>query len=140
MDKTGTTGRAEPGQAHARALRFEPARLQLARLNASGVSLRQVWEDLSELVTSALDVDRIGVWVLIDERRALRCRYLYQRSNHQMFHGAVLRAQDFPSYFDAIDARRTIAAAHATSADLTKELREQCCLEGSRQRPRCLVL
>jgi two-component system cell cycle sensor histidine kinase/response regulator CckA len=124
MDNTGMTGRYDATQVNARALRFEPARLQLAKLNASGVALRQVWEDLSELVTSALDVDRVGVWVLIDEGRAIRCRYLYQRSSHQMFQGAVLRAQDFPGYFRAIDARRTIAAAHVATSDLTKELRQ----------------
>lgn len=117
-------GRHDPSQSPSRALRFEPARLQLAKLNAGGVSLRQVWEDLSDLVTGALDVDRIGVWVLIDEGRAIRCRYLYQRSNRQMFQGAVLRAQDFPGYFDAIGARRTIAATHVASSDLTRELRQ----------------
>ena len=85
MGNTGMTGRSDPAHVNTRALRFEPARLQLARLSAHGVPLRQVWEDLSELVTGALDVDRIGVWVLIDEGRALRCRYLYQRSNQQMF-------------------------------------------------------
>jgi signal transduction histidine kinase len=124
MDNTGPLGRYDSTQRDARALRFEPARLQLARLNAVGTSLRQVREDLSELVTKALDVDRIGVWVLIDEGRAIRCRYLYQRSSHQMFQGAVLRAQDFPDYFRAIEARRTIAATHATSSELTKELRQ----------------
>ena len=124
MDNTGLSGRHEPAPAHARALRFEPARLQLARLSASGVTLRQVWEDLSDLVTSALDVDRIGVWVLIDEGHAIRCQYLYQRSNQQMFQGVVLRDQDFPGYFRAIEARRTIAAAYAGSSDLTKELRQ----------------
>lgn len=124
MDSTGLSGRHEPAPPHARALRFEPARLQLARLSASGVTLRQVWEDLSDLVTSALDVDRIGVWVLIDEGHAIRCQYLYQRSNQQVFQGAVLREQDFPGYFQAIEARRTIAAAYAASSDLTKELRQ----------------
>jgi two-component system, cell cycle sensor histidine kinase and response regulator CckA len=124
MDSTGTIGRHDPSPPGSRALRFEPARLQLAKLNAGGVALRQVWEDLSDLVTGALDIDRIGVWVLIDEGRAIRCRYLYQRSNQQMFQGAVLRAQDFPSYFDAIGARRTIAATHVASSDLTKELRQ----------------
>jgi signal transduction histidine kinase len=107
-----------------RALRFEPARLQLARLHASGVSLRRVWEDLAELVTNALDVDRVGVWVLIDNDTAIRCRYLYQRSNHQTYQGAVLRAQDFPGYFRALEGRRTIAATHASSSELTHELRE----------------
>lgn len=124
MDNTGLGGRFEPANANARVLRFESARLQLARLRASGVSLRQLWKDLSELVSSALDIDRIGVWVLIDEGRAIRCRYLYQRSNREIYQGAVLRAQDFPGYFRAIEARRTIAAAHAASSDLTHELRE----------------
>ena len=124
MDNTGKTGRTEFAYSNPRALRFEPARLQLARLRADSVSLRQVWEDLSELVTGALAVDRIGVWVLIDEGRALRCRYLYQHSNQQTFQGAVLREQDFPGYFGALTARRTIAAAHAASSDLTRELRQ----------------
>jgi two-component system, cell cycle sensor histidine kinase and response regulator CckA len=124
MDNAGIGGgRNEPKHTNLRALRFEPARLQLARLHAIGVSLRQVWEDLAELVTEALNVDRIGVWVLIDEGRAIRCRYLYQRSNRQMFQGAVLRAQDFPSYFSAIEGRRTIAATHVATSELTKELR-----------------
>lgn len=124
MDNSGLSGRIDAPSASLRALRFEPARLQLARLHSSGVSLRQVWEDLAELVTNALDVERIGVWVLIDEGRAIRCRYLYQRSNHQTFQGAVLQAQDFPDYFRAIDARRTIAATNASSSELTQQLRE----------------
>jgi two-component system, cell cycle sensor histidine kinase and response regulator CckA len=124
MDNQGLSGRFEAKSSNPRALRFEPARLQLAKLHSGGISLRQVWEDLSELVTQALDVDRIGLWVLIDEGRAIRCSYLYQRSSHQIFQGAVLRAQDFPGYFAAIEARRTIAATHVASSDLTQELRE----------------
>jgi two-component system cell cycle sensor histidine kinase/response regulator CckA len=120
----GDAGRFVSNPVSGRALRFEPARLQLAKLSASGVSLREVWEDLAELVTSALDVDRVGVWVLIDDGHAIRCRYLYQRSSHQTFQGAVLRSQDFPGYFEAIEARRTIAATHAMSSELTKELRD----------------
>ncbi len=123
MEKTGLSSR-QPTEAKLRALRFEPARLQLARLHASGVSLRQVWEDLAELVANALEVDRIGVWVFIDEGRAIRCRWLFQRSNHETYQGAVLHAQDFPGYFQAIESRRTIAATHADASELTRELRE----------------
>ena len=104
---------------------FERARLELARLHASGgVSLREVWRNLADLVANALDVDRVGVWVLIDEGRALRCRYLLQRSSKDLFQGAVLRAQDFPEYFDALRARRTLPAADALTSGLTRELRE----------------
>jgi two-component system cell cycle sensor histidine kinase/response regulator CckA len=104
---------------------FERARLELARLHASGgVSLREVWLKLASLVANALDVDRVGVWVLVDEGRAIRCRYLLQRSSKDLFQGAVLRAQDFPEYFDALRARRTLPAADAQTSGLTRELRE----------------
>lgn len=124
MDEPRFGARHEPTQSNLRALRFEPARLQMARLHGRGVTLLQVWEDLAELVTNALDIDRIGVWVFIDEGRAIRCRYLFQRSNHQTYQGAVLRAQDFPGYFHALEGRRTIAATYASSSELTSELRE----------------
>jgi|HigsolmetaAR202D_1030399.scaffolds.fasta_scaffold00245_39 two-component system cell cycle sensor histidine kinase/response regulator CckA len=113
-----------PAPSDATSLRFEPARLKLARLHARGVPLRELWESLAQIVTEALDIDRIGVWVVIDEGRAIRCRYLYQRSNREMFQGAVLRAQDFPAYFEALESRRTIAASHVLESELARELRQ----------------
>jgi len=113
------------GQVSEQTRLFERARLELARLHASGgVSLREVWLKLASLVANALDVDRVGVWVLVDEGRAIRCRYLLQRSSKDLFQGAVLRAQDFPEYFDALRARRTLPAADAQTSGLTRELRE----------------
>lgn len=104
---------------------FEQSRLQLARLHASeGASLREVWLQLARLVTTALDVDRIGVWVLVDEDRALRCRYLFQRSNSELFQGAILRAADFPEYFGAIQSRRSLPADDAQNSTLTRNLSE----------------
>lgn len=104
---------------------FEHARLQLARLHAGGnASLREVWLELAQVVSQALDVDRVGVWVLVDAGRALRCRYLLQQSSNDVFQGAVLRAQDFPEYFAALHARRTLPAADARKSCMTHELRE----------------
>ncbi len=114
--------RLEPLAAPEPALRFEPARLQLARLHARGVPLHQVWADLAQIVTQALDVDRIGVWVFIDEGRAIRCRYLFQRSTRQTYQGAVLRARDFPDYFRAAEGRRTVAATQTSSSEFTRDL------------------
>ncbi|HMN46049.1 MAG TPA: ATP-binding protein [Povalibacter sp.] len=103
--------------------RFEQARLRLARLDAGGeVPLHDLWLQLARCVVEALDIDRIGVWVLVDEGRALRCRYLFQRSSGQVFQGAVLRQQDFPRYFEALQALRTLPATHAGESTLTGEL------------------
>ncbi|MGH8176892.1 MAG: ATP-binding protein [Steroidobacter sp.] len=115
-------GRQGRGGEHA--AQFDAALMQLARLNgATGASLREVWLEVASLAARTLDVDRVGAWTLIDEGRALRCCYLLQRSSHQIFQGAVLRAQDFPNYFRAMEERRTIAADDAIDSRLTGELR-----------------
>lgn len=104
--------------------RFEHARLQLARLHGTEANLREVWLALADLVSDALDVDRIGVWVLVNEGRALRCRYLFQRSSHELFQGVVLHAQDFPAYFAALQSFRTLPADDARNLEVTQELRD----------------
>jgi signal transduction histidine kinase len=103
---------------------FEAGRMQLARLHASpGATLRDLWLELAGVAARELGVDRVGVWILVDEGRALRCRYLLQYSNHQVFQGVVLRAQDFPSYFQAMQEQRTIVAGDLHDSQLTNELR-----------------
>jgi two-component system cell cycle sensor histidine kinase/response regulator CckA len=102
---------------------LESARLELARLHIrDGQTLRDAWVQLAETAARALRVERVGCWTLIDEGRALRCRHLWQRSNHQLFQGAVLRRQDFPAYFDAMGERRAVVANDALSSDVTAEL------------------
>lgn len=104
---------------------FDAARMQLARLHASPDSrLRDLWLELAEITARALNVERVGVWILADEGRVLRCRYLLQYSSHQVFQGAVLRSQDFPAYFQALQEQRTIAAGDALGSPITGELRQ----------------
>lgn len=108
-----------------RSAELDAARLELARLHAySGQSLRDVWVQLAEIAAQALRVERVGCWTLIDEGRALRCRYLLQRSDRQVFQGVVLRQQDFPSYFAAMSEHRAIVADDATGSELTSQLYE----------------
>jgi signal transduction histidine kinase len=104
---------------------FEAPRMQLAKLHANPTSrLRDLWLQLAEIAARTLSVERVGVWILADEGRVLRCRYLLQFSSQQVFQGAVLRAQDFPSYFQALEQQRTIAADDALGATTTGELRD----------------
>lgn len=104
---------------------FDLARLELAKLHATTEHpLEEVWNQVAEIASTTLDVDRIGAWILVDGGKALRCRYLRQRSNREVFEGAVLRAQDFPTYFAALVDQRTIAADDAMDSPSTAELRE----------------
>jgi two-component system, cell cycle sensor histidine kinase and response regulator CckA len=104
---------------------LDQARLALAKLHAEdGQTLRDLWVSLAQIAVEALQVERVGVWTLIDEGRALRCRYLLQRSNQELFQGAILRRRDFPVYFDAMGEKRAIVANDALSTETTQQLRE----------------
>lgn len=81
-------------------------------------------EDSAAFEAARLQLDRIGVWVLSEEDRALRCRYLLQRSSGELFQDVVLRSQDFPEYFAALFERRVIAASDALKSPLTHALYE----------------
>ena len=108
-----------------RSAEFEAARIELARLNAgSAATVREIWLSVASLAARTLDVDRVGLWMLVDQPRALRCRYLLQRSSHQVFQGAMLRAQDFPSYFRALEQVRVITSNDAGNQPMTRELGE----------------
>jgi two-component system cell cycle sensor histidine kinase/response regulator CckA len=105
---------------------FEEARLELARLSVEGheASLRDVARRVTELAAHTLSVERVGIWVLNDDRTALRCYDLFERSKGEHSEGAVLCIQDFPIYFQALETRREIPADLAPTDPLTQELGE----------------
>lgn len=105
--------------------RCDQASLQLARLRVDGdPTLRKAWRSLSVIVADALQVERIGIWLTIDNGQAIRCEHLYQASVGQSFHGVVLRANDFPEYFAAMEHHRIIVANDARTMPVTASLRE----------------
>ena len=98
--------------------------MELARLHGGGAaSLLEMWLQVAQLAADTLKVERIGVWLLIDEDRAIRCRYLLQHSNCEVFQGAVLRKQDFPKYFEGLAVHRCVAVDDAQGSPLSSELR-----------------
>jgi signal transduction histidine kinase len=106
---------------------FEEARLELARLTLGGhddASRRELAQRIIELAAKTLDVERVGIWVLNDDRTVLRCHDLFERSKNAHSEGAVLHSQDFPTYFEALETRREIPADLAPTDPLTQELGE----------------
>jgi signal transduction histidine kinase len=102
---------------------YEVARLRMARTRvAGGASLHAVLQEACGLAARTLGVDRVGIWLLVDDGRALRCFHCYERSKDQHSEGAVLRAADFPNYFRALEERRDIPAARALENPMTHEL------------------
>jgi two-component system, cell cycle sensor histidine kinase and response regulator CckA len=110
---------SEPPPEHHRAT--ETARLALVQLS-SDLPLAAVFSRACELAAAAISVERVGVWLYVDDRTALRCVNLYERSRNEHSPGAVLWVADFPSYFKALSIRKAVPAEFATADPRTSEL------------------
>ena len=99
----------------------ERARLELTHLSPD-LPLEQMFRKVCEICAHTLDVERVGVWLLIDHRRAIRCANLYERSRAGHSSGALLQVDDFPTYFAALPVRKAVPAEVAAEEPWTAEL------------------
>lgn len=87
------------------------ARLDLTRLRIEdGVRLETVFERVTETAADILNVERVGVRLMVDQRRALRCVDLFDRSKKSHSSGVTLQVKDFPEYFSVLERRKTLPA------------------------------
>lgn len=100
---------------------MEQALVELAQFPPEA-SLDAVFRRVCELSAEALDVERVGVWLFIDDRTVLRCANLFERSKAAHSSGAVLRVSDFPNYFASLKLRKSVPASVAASEPWTSEL------------------
>ena len=101
------------------------ARLQVARLRVdSKLSLSDIFARVTELCAQTLEVERAGIWMLVDDNRILKCADLYENSKGLHTSGATLHVDDFPDYFEALARRKTVAAEVAKTAPHTGGLAE----------------
>ena len=75
-------------------------------------------------VTQTLNVERASVWLYTEERRAIRCIELYERSPQKHSAGIELTAIDYPVYFQTIEQERIVAADNAQEDSTTREFTE----------------
>lgn len=99
----------------------EAARLALTKLPAE-TRLVEAFARACELAADAMSVERVGVWLYVDDRTALRCANVYERSSREHSTGAILRVADFPTYFSSLKIRKAVPAEIATMDPRTAEL------------------
>ncbi len=133
---TGVESRPTPGFYHDDEVRapgdgegsrafYQNALLRLSRLSVKGGrTAEDVMREAGDLVSSTLQLARIGIWFLIDEGRAIRCAFLYQRGRLEAYEGTILHATDFPGYFQAIADSRSVAVFDSDGDGLADEFRE----------------
>jgi signal transduction histidine kinase len=99
----------------------EQARLALTQL-PSEAPLNLAFCLACETAAAVLGVERVGVWLFVDDRTALRCASLFERSKREHSSGAILRVADFPTFFASLTIRKAVPAEVAASDPRTAEL------------------
>ncbi|MCT7983927.1 PAS domain S-box protein [Laspinema sp. A4] len=81
-------------------------------------------EQITVAVTQTLNVERASIWLYTEDRRAIHCIELYERSPQKHSAGIELRAIDYPVYFQTIEQERIVAADVAQEDPTTLEFTE----------------
>jgi signal transduction histidine kinase len=103
----------------------ELARLEMARLAVEEVRpLPAIFRRICEIAADTIQVERVGIWLLTSDRRAMRCASLFERSRREHSEGVTLRVDEFPEYFRALSARRALPSEFAQTDPRTAELRD----------------
>ncbi len=78
----------------------------------------------TEETAKTLSVERVGVWFLDEKAGELACEDLYLQSQNRHESGLRIKAADCPSYFQAIENSRIVAANDALKDPRTREFAE----------------
>ncbi len=101
------------------------ARLDVVKMRIEdGITLEAVFQRVTETAAATLNVERAGVWLLMDQRQALRCVDLFEQSKATHSTGATIQVTEFPEYFAALAQRKTLPAEVALTDPRTSALAE----------------
>jgi PAS domain S-box-containing protein len=98
---------------------FQSALVELSR--DESVDLAHCLVKICTVGAATLDVARTSVWLFNDDRSALMCTHLFDRTRDCHERGAMLDISRYPQYFAALQRSRSIAASDATTHPATSE-------------------
>ena len=105
--------------------RVEIARMQMTRLVVEEQHpLLDVFRQLCDLAAEALQVERVGIWLLTADRKALQCTNLFERSKREHSQGVTFHVTEFPETLRELGLRRALAVEMAQSDPRVAELCE----------------
>ncbi|HYE34207.1 sensor domain-containing phosphodiesterase [Methylocaldum sp.] len=79
---------------------------------------------LTRTTATELEIERVSVWRFTEDRSAIACMDLYELSQQRHSAGMTLRQEDFPSYFEGLEAGEAIVADDAHSHPFTADFSE----------------
>ena len=83
-------------------------------------TLASVYHQSTELAAKTLGVERVSIWLFVQNRAAIRCFDLYEQRRGEHSEGAVLARANYPDYFAALEDHRVIPADDARSHPATR--------------------
>lgn len=105
--------------------RHQQALLALAKNGALATGeLDRALAAVTVAAAETLEVERVSVWLYDEFHTAIRCVDLYELSGRLHSAGTELKAQAYPSYFEAIASNRAVVASDAQVDPRTCEFTE----------------
>jgi GAF domain-containing protein len=125
QDRERRKAEDELRQAGRRLMRQQAALVALTRneVFAAG-NVEATFRKMIEVAAQTIGVERVSIWRYSEDRQAIRCQLLYELSSGQYTSGLELRAESFPSYFEALTTSEVIAAHDARHDPRTREFTE----------------
>lgn len=104
----------------------EQARIDIARLGTPDhpLTLQRILAKACEIAAKTLDVERVGIWMIVDHGSSLFCVNLYEKSRDEHCEGVTLRVRDYPVYFESLRNFKALPIEIAQSDPRARELYE----------------
>ncbi len=102
-----------------RILKFQKVLLRIARIRGDwDHTLREI----TEVVARTIKVERVGVWLLSEDREELCCETLFIRQSAKHETKTCLKTRQYPKYFAALNQSRGFASRDVAQDERTAEL------------------
>ncbi|MBD2356508.1 PAS domain S-box protein [Tolypothrix sp. FACHB-123] len=85
-------------------------------------NLKAAFQEITEAAARTISVQRVGVWLYNQDHSTLECIDLYDVRTKQHTCGLSLLKANYPNYFQALEAERSLAADDAINDSRTQEL------------------
>lgn len=79
------------------------------------------FREIAEAAAQGLSAERVSVWLYNEDRIAIECHTLFEKSQSSHSSGSILYAKDYPAYFNALRQNRVVAANDASNDPGTYE-------------------
>jgi PAS domain S-box-containing protein len=102
-----------------RVLHYQKVLLELAKMDNN--NLDYTLKRIAEADSRTLGVERVGVWLYNEDSSEIICEDLYANNRDYHEKGHTLKAKDYPTYFEALEGSRILAAEDAQADPRTRE-------------------